>query len=325
MWDNLKDGHDFAEYESQWRQIIDNAEESISINGSGTSKRTPNVDGIEKKIVNEDPEYQGQYNFETGTVERGQWRGLGSAAKHALGDFINRACTFFRHARKLENSNKLTRNERYKLRRLTTMAATFIIIGGLTYITAGLRTKYDDWYMHLLNAVNVSVISERASQIPIFAPLSMLDIVNSVIISKTLIDDVDKIYASIQDLVQFTDDATVDMIDNSEYADPVKSGAYKDIPKWERDALKTWSYFFPDFSVDNVFRSMTKTGNDASINYYIQNVAPTKQTVGIAEAVMPWMLSPAGLDFEEEEQPQGGSTIKSSWSGKGKSKSSWHK
>ena len=324
MWDNLKDGHDFAEYESQWRQIIDNADESISINGPGTSKRTPNVDGIEKKIVNEDSEYQGQYNFETGTVERGQWRGLGSAAKHALGDFINRACTFFRHARRLENSNKLTRNERYKLRRLTTMAATFIIVGGLTYITAGLRTKYDDWYMHLLNAVNVSVISERASQIPIFAPLSMLDIVNSVIISKTLIDDVDKIYASIQDLIQFTDDQTVDMIDNSEYANPVKSGAYKDIPKWERDALKTWSYFFPDFSVDNVFRSMTKTGNDASINYYIQNVAPTKQTVGIAEAVMPWMLSPTGLDFEEEQEEEG-STIKSSWSGKGKSKSSWHK
>ena len=332
MWDNLKDGNDFAEYESQWRQIIDNTEQPITTNGPGVSRKTPNVNGIEKKIVNEDPEYKGQYNFETGTIERGQWKGLGTAYKHALGDLVKRIATFYRHSRALERSRKLTRNERYKLRRLNTMAATFLIVCGLTYITTGLRLKYpDEWYLHLLNAVNVSVISERASQIPVFAPLSILDIVNSIVISKTLIEDADKFYELFRDLVEMTDDATVDMIDSSEYSNPVKSGAYKGISKVQRDALKVESYLFPDYSIDNVFRSMTKTGNDASINYYIQNVSPTKQAVGIAGTLMPWMLSPVGLDMDIPEKKSGSSWSKSqsqsnSWSGGGgKSKSGWHK
>ena len=330
MWDNLKDGHDFAEYESQWRQIIDSSNDEITVSGPGASKRDPNVNGIEKKIVSEDPEYRGQYNFETGTVEHGQWRGLFNSYKHALGDLINRIATFYKHSRRLENSKKLTRNERYKIRRLNTMAATFLIICGLTYITTGLRLKYpDEWYLHLLNAVNISVISERASQIPVFAPLSILDIVNSIIISKTLIDDADKFVDLIRDVVQASDDATIDKIDNSEYADPVVSGAYKGIPKWQRDALKVESYLFPDYSVDNVFRSITTTGNDASINYYIQKVSPTKQSVETAKTVMPWITKPMGIEFEDEEDGYGTSSSSSGgWSKGGRRSSgggSWHR
>lgn len=183
------------------------------------------------------------------------------------------------------------------------MAATFLIVCALTYITTGLRLKYpDEWYMSLLNAVNISVISERASQLPIFAPLSILDIVNSIVISKTLIEDADKIVAAVEDIIEMSKDAIVGSTD-PEYDDPVKSGAYKGLQKYQRDLLKSGSYIFPDLSADNMFRSMAKSGNEASINYYIHNVAPTKQAVGIAENVMPWMFdwTGIGLGFEPQE------------------------
>jgi hypothetical protein len=235
---------------------------------------------------------------------------------HGLADLTHRIAAAYKHIRRIENSeeykNKLTRNERYKLRRISTMAATFLFICGLTYITTGLRIKYpDEWYLSLLNAVNISVISERASQLPIFALLSFLDIVNSVMISKSLIDDADKIVDSIEDIVEMTQDAIVGKID-AEYDNPIKSGAYKGLNKWERDFLKTGTYFFPDFSVDNVFRSMAKSGNEASINYYIQNVAPTKQATNIAGAIMPWAIEGMGVDFEFPQSPISGNSGRSS-------------
>lgn len=302
MWDNLKDGNDFAEYESQWRQVIDNeANTPISIPGIGGSQKKRSINGLEYRVRQEDPEYHGQYNFETGTVETGQWRGLWSSFKHGLADLTYRITTAYKHIRKIENSEeykkKLTRNERYKLRRISTMAATFLIVCALTYITTGLRIKYpDEWYLSLLNAVNISVISERASQLPIFAPLSILDIVNSIVISKTLIEDADKIVNSVEDIIEMSEDAIYG-IDDPEYDNPIKSGAYKGLEKYQRDFLKTGSYIFPDLSVDNVFRSMSKSGNEASINYYIHNVSPTKQAVGVAENVMPWMFDWTGTDL----------------------------
>ena len=237
MWDNLKDGNDFAEYESQWRQVIDNEVNTpISIPGIGGSQKKRSINGLEYRVRQEDPEYHGQYNFETGTVETGQWRGLWSSFKHSLADLTYRIATAYKHIRKIENSEeykkKLTRNERYKLRRISTMAATFLIVCALTYVTTGLRIKYpDEWYLSLLNAVNISVISERASQLPIFAPLSILDIVNSIVISKTLIEDADKIVNSIEDIIEMSEDAIYG-IDDPEYDNPIKSGAYKGLEKY---------------------------------------------------------------------------------------------
>jgi hypothetical protein len=237
MWDNLKDGNDFAEYESQWRQVIDDdINAPISIPGIGGSQKKRSVNGLEYRVRQEDPEYHGQYNFETGTVETGQWRGLWSSFKHGLADLTSRIATAYKHIRKIENSEeykkKLTRNERYKLRRISTMAATFLIVCALTYITTGLRIKYpDEWYLSLLNAVNISVISERASQIPVLNLSSVLDIVNSLVISKTLIDDADKIVNSIEDIIEMSEDAIYG-IDDPEYDNPIKSGAYKGLEKY---------------------------------------------------------------------------------------------
>ena len=326
MWDNLKDGHDFAEYERQWRQIIDSEEnQSILIPGIGGSTKQPSVNELEYKIREEDSEYRGQYNFETGTVEHGQWRGLFTAYRHGLKDLINRISAFYKHSRILENSKTLTRNERYKLRRLNTMAATFIIVCGLTYITTLMKVKWPDEdsivkkLLEILNAANISVVSERASQIPFFAPLSILDIVNSLVISKTLIEDADKFVHLLQDLIEMVEDKIFDGNEDYKYDDEIKSGAYDDLNVWQRDAMKVESYLFPDFSVDNVFRSLSKSGNEASINYYINNVSPTKQAVGAAEAIVPWAASWFGADLS---MPEKTSSRSSGRSGRSSSRSS---
>lgn len=330
MWDNLKDGHDFAEYERQWRQVIDSEEEQpISISGPNSSikpykkkkseeKKEDEIkiqskNGIENIIRREDPEYRGQYNFETGTVEHGQWRGLFTAYRHGLKDLTNRISTFYKHSRILENSKTLTRNERYKLRRLNTMAATFIIICGLTYITTLMKAKWPDdensilnkivkTAFEILNAANISVVSERAAQIPLFFWMSMLDIVNALFISKTLIEDADKFVYLLRDLIEMTEDKIFNGNEDYKYDDEIKSGAYDDLNVITRDAMKVESYLFPDFSIDNVFRSLSKSGNEASINYYINNVSPTKQAVGAAEIIVPWAASWFGADLSMPEK-----------------------
>ena len=140
MWDNLKDGYDFAEYQESWRTMFQQQESVYTSQYvSGSSKRSINQDDLKYIIIDEDPELRGQYNFETGTIETGQWRGLGTASKNAIIDLLKRLCLGYKHLRRIENSTeyqrRLTRNERYKLRRLSTMAATFIIVSAMTYVT----------------------------------------------------------------------------------------------------------------------------------------------------------------------------------------------
>ena len=115
------------------------------------------------------------------------------------------------------------------------------------------------------------------------------------------------------------EDKIFDGNEDYKYDDEIKSGAYDDLNVWQRDAMKVESYLFPDFSVDNVFRSLSKSGNEASINYYINNVSPTKQAVGAAEAVVPWAASWFGADLS---MPEKTSSRSSSRSGRSSSRNS---
>ena len=177
------------------------------------------------------------------------------------------------------------------------MAATFVIVAGCTYITTLATIKWpDEWYLDLISAVNVSVISERASQLPCFAPLSILDIVNSIVISKTLIEDADKFVDLMGDILEISGFYQL-FGDDSEptYNEEIKSGAYKGLDRWQRDVLKVFSY--TGMNADNVFRSMSKSGNDASINYYIHNVAPTKQAYEMSQILGGWAFDAAGIEI----------------------------
>ena len=209
----------------------------------------------------------------------------------------------YKDIRRIENSpykKRLTRNERYKLRRLSTMMATFFIVCACTYITTLATVKWPDkWYLDLISAANISVISERASQLPIFAPLSILDIVNSIVISKTLTEDLDKVKDAFIDFVQIIEDKLIGMDNCTDYQELIKSGAYKGQEKWIRDFLKLTSY--TNKNIDNIFRSMSESGNEASINYYLHNVAPTKQAYDISQWLGGWAVNMVGFDIPEPE------------------------
>lgn len=331
MWDNLKDGNDFAIYQKQWKLMMEQQRQQEASYGSfqmpGTRTTQSNqdqnkytaklpkqstegmslgerIDNYFNTDINEDEEFHGQYNFETGSIETGQWRGLGRASFHALTDVFKRTINAYKAIRRIENSEeyqrRLTRNERYKLRRLSTMIATFMIVCACTYFTSLAAAKWPEkWYLHLLSAVNVSVISERASQLPAFAWASILDIVNSLVISKTLIEDADKVVNALLDLVELTEDKVFG-VEGLTYADPVKGGAYDKMSNISRDWLKVASY--TDFNIDNVFRSVLPSGNKASINYYIHNVSPTKQTYEASRFFVPWALGLVGIDLGDPEE-----------------------
>ena len=70
----------------------------------GSRKRQSNQDPLKYTIVDEDPELRGQYNFETGTIETGQWRGLKSASLHGIQDLLYRISSAYKHIRRIENS-----------------------------------------------------------------------------------------------------------------------------------------------------------------------------------------------------------------------------
>lgn len=309
MWDNFKDGNDFAEYQQQWRNMFQaQNDQYATVYTSGSNRNTGNKNPLKYVIVDEDPELHGQYNFETGSIETGQWRGLKTASMNALSDLLYRLRNAHKHIRRIEDSEeykrKLTRNERYKLRRLSTMTATFVIIAGCTYLTTLAAIKWPEkWYLHLLQAVNISVISERASQLPIFAPFAILDIVNTIIISKTLIQDADKFVDLIGDILEASGFyEAIGYTPEHSYKEEIKSGAYKGRQRWERDFFKVTSY--TNMNVDNVFRSMSESGNDASINYYIHNVSPTKQVYGAAQIFGDEVFDAFGLEKPKKDKKE---------------------
>ena len=140
-------------------------------------------------------------------------------------------------------------------------------------------TKYPkEWASEFLYAVNVAAISERAAQIPIFAPLTFLDIVNSVAISKSFIDNLDYSINFFGDVISVFkyDILGVDPGDEvPHYRQPVNSGSYKDYPVWFRDAMKFSGTVKPEWGIDNILRNTNPYGNISSSNYYINKVAPT--------------------------------------------------
>lgn len=287
-FDNLKNGHDFAEYKSAFEMMTQGNEYARE---AQPSKRKAayryyksRMKKTDKSIQNEDKEFEGQYNFETGTIEKGQWRSLSVLQQlpvvRNIFNVWKRLVAALRGT-KYQGIQKrqFTRNEIYALRRITAATGIFALTSLSTILTAMFVTKYPkEWASEFLYAVNVAAISERAAQIPIFAPLTFLDIVNSVAISKSFIDNLDYSINFFGDAISAFkyDILGVDPGDEvPHYRQPVNSGSYKDYPVWFRDAMKFSGTVKPEWGIDNIIRNTNPYGNISSSNYYINKVAPT--------------------------------------------------
>lgn len=245
-YDYFKDGTDFSEYKEQYDAKLKN-----------------------NKAVkeSEDFTYRGQYNFETGTIERGTIRGLFKALGRMFGamPLLN----------KLVKTNKLTRNEKYQIRRLT-----FVMVGLALSIlsTVWFGKKVEDdpdsdlaWAMY---AISVAATSERATTIPYVQAATAIDVVRSPLIAIAWFKDMPAVLDAIGDSYEA---ATYDMYTASTYPDynkTITSGSYKNMQNWQRDALKASSVLYPYINANNVVKNIRKESSRSSANYY-RDIWPT--------------------------------------------------
>lgn len=290
-FDNLKTGHDFAEYEAVLGQAMPGNEYARETQPNKYKqalryyKSKPK--NSETVLKDEDEEFKGQYNFETGTIERGQWRMYTALATLPV---IRNLCNCWKHLscklRGIEyqesvhgiKNRKFTTNEVYALRRLSVAVGMLALTSLMTIFTAMIVTKYPKkWASEFLYAINVAAISERSAQIPILSPLTALDIVNSVAISKAFIDNLGYSIDFFGDLIStFKHDVLgIDSQQAPPYEQPVQSGSYKGKSVMFRDFMKTMGVVKPEWGMDNIIRNAEPYGNISSSNYYINKVAPT--------------------------------------------------
>lgn len=290
-FDNLKNGHDFAEFEADLGNSTPGPEYARE-KQPGKYKQAiryykSKARKTENKIVDEDQEFQGQYNFETGTIEKGQWRITGALLN--IGIIRNMYNCWKRLTCKLrgitydanvhgKKKRDFTANEVYALRRISVAVGMLLFTSIMTLFSAMMVTKYPkEWLSEFVYAINVAAISERSAQIPIFAPLTALDIVNSVAISKSFIDNLEYSIDFFIDIISVLKYEVfgLDPDDIPRYQQEVQSGSYKGQNAMFRDWIKFMGSIKPEWGVDNIIRNTQPYGNISSANYYIGNVAPT--------------------------------------------------
>lgn len=291
-FDNLKTGHDFAEYVEGFEKQTQGQEYARSAGPNAfrqsyryyKNQKNKTTQQFKDEEAEKASEWKGQYNFETGTIENGQWRIWGAVKNFAL--YRNLANSWYwiksqltHEAYNKKQKRNFTANEVYAIRRLAAAHAMLLVTVLFTYIAAAFVTQYPKkWLSEFLYAVSVAATSERSAQIPVLNVFSVLDIVNSAFVSKSFIDDISKPIDLLIDGVQALkyEIFGMDSSGEQEYKQPVKGvSAFKDQPKWVRDFAKSMSIIKPEWGVETIWKNSSPYGNIASANYYYNNVSPS--------------------------------------------------
>lgn len=104
-----------------------------------------------------------------------------------------------------------------------------------------------------------------------------MDIVNSVAISKSFIDNLEYTFNFFGDCFGALkyEIFGLEPDDTPSYQQEVTSGSYKEYSVFFRDWMKFMGTVKPEWGVDNIVRNTSPYGNISSGNYYINKVAPT--------------------------------------------------
>lgn len=255
FFDYFKNGSDFAEY----------------VRAYDSSKNLKqNVKDSEQLIKeSEDVAYAGQYNFETGTIERGVYRGLHKA--------VSRWLIGSMHLNRVLNTNKCTDNEKYQVRRLNAVLVGLFIACLLTIITGKkLEKDKEDKLMNYLYTISVATVSERATTVPGVQVLTTLDVIRTPIIAYTLVEDFSSITELMADGYEASTYNSSEANYAAEYKRNITHGTYKNMLQWQKNALKTNAELYPYINVNNIYRSISPESNKSSANYYRQ-IFPTNK------------------------------------------------
>lgn len=220
--------------------------------------------GLSKKA--DDPNFSGQYNFETGAVERGTVLDLCRALK--------KLAFWVGHLIRVSGMQKLNDNEKSVVRKYAAITCGLIMCILCTILSGKWIEKDPDnklaWFSH---SVSVAATSERLTTIPGLQVFTVVDVIRQPFVAAAWFQQMGSTLNVVGDVIE---SQTNDPLEDGfpEYNRTITSGTYTNAKVWQRDALKATSALYPYININNPIKNIRKESNRSSINYY-QGIFPT--------------------------------------------------
>lgn len=226
----------------------------------GKVKKDPDGNPIYFKWY-EDEEFTGLANLSSGFMENGRFQG-------GLIRAYGRCISAIFYINKIFKIRKPTKQNIYQVRNVTVSILSMAFVIALS-VLFGKMVEDDPKSVtkNALYATNTGVMSERVSQLPMGVVLSMLELIRSITVTKTLYEDAGYIPSLVVDGVQYYQ-YEHGHINTAPYDKQIKRDAYKGLRKWQKDLLKTWSILSPQTSPDNIRKNFSKASHVSSENFY---------------------------------------------------------
>ena len=307
MADNIKYGHDLANYSSNSKDFINKSSMKQFWNRVylfGGPSMTLGIDLREPQMSEEDEDYSGMFNLATGTFDNGVWNNLLRAYMHWVKDL--RMIKVHKWFGKAKGNANITRQEIYQVRKMNAAITAVNIVAMLSFVLGkSLEGDGDDpaWWKLALYSYTIGAISELTTKLGFvgFAP-TVMDLVNSLAIApSTVFEDLDAPVEVGYDFVSLAI-AFFNKFEGEYGQDalkPVKSGSYSKLPygirgnekiekaigakdghtpQYIKNALELSSITpgISDLGIANVVKNTSVSGLDTKTQYYISKQFPTK-------------------------------------------------
>lgn len=291
--DYNKDGQDFAVFASN----IEDINTKMFGNKTLGSLQSKFIGSLDSFVAQQAPsDFEGQYNFATGFVERGWWVGWTNLVKSMLAN------------------RRLTQHNKYQLKYLAMILATTVSLGLATHPLYNWRQQADEKYKdadplntemvasNFLYTGTIAAYSERFGQIGPFGFLnSFLELVNSPTVASSYVKDLNTIIDATEDIFNVVDEMiqgqSIDQTTPMQTV--VNRGSFKGRTKLTKDLLKASTEIpgINTFGVTNMYKTISPDAQKEKLKFY-------QKTIPFAGA-QPWIKLP-----EPAQQKKGGSTKK---------------
>ena len=243
------------------------------------------------EIKRHSKEYNGQYNFMTGRIERGQFRSITKFLLF-LRDYMSNVGVLLKSITKSDRSQYIDNNKRYTVSRvdrknITRFIVDFLAIASVclaTILTRLLKDEYpESWWASFLYTVNLGVIVELSTG---YSPYTILDIFKSVSTLTSYFEQTSKLLNFAVGVSSSLFYLTTGAGAKSDYfTKEIDTGLYEGWNPWFRDMVKL---MLKPTGVGNVIENLglspdpnsplgveiTTKGLNSKARYYSKNVFP---------------------------------------------------
>lgn len=244
-WDCLRAGNDF----STWRK-------KSFFDKKATSDQA--------QIAAEDISfYQQMFEFETGQTGKGWLRGQGYLWKKIFLNGCYKLLNFFFRANRV--SKRINTTEKQQVAKLTQYIFMAILcIIGTNIFGRLLEDDPDNLLYNFGQSESLALTPERTTQLN---PLTVLDLIKNATAAQSYLDEIDHVITIPYDYgktaIWAYNWAMNDPEFESNQDEVIKTGSYKGITKWQRDALKSSSIVAPGLGFNNIFKNISPNGHRA--------------------------------------------------------------